>query len=259
MNVEPEKTILVESSNGFPGNTPANFTVRLPQALNFRSPHEIALCESSIPFDFYNIGENNFFTVSRYVEKSHAEIKSKYKPPFQTITKKYFGKKYVLEYLICTEVTPGYYAKFTDFKNAMHNEMQRIVATPDRKIVPPKTAPRASIHRAYYEPLTTELERPPRCNYWIGLKKRQSQRLQQQQQTPTRIPRPSTPSSSPHTPVGVTPRAPTDPKSDSLENCLFWDRITYDHCSHRVHFGLDVSHDAPENHLTVLTMSQEVA
>ena len=104
------------------GNTLNNFTVKLPRTYNFDTPYEVSLIRSYIPYQIYNIKDDNYFKLTRWAaDRSETH---KYK---NRITKVIDGAVYYLDSSFIVPLQKGYYSHLEDVKTMILRDYRRMI------------------------------------------------------------------------------------------------------------------------------------
>lgn len=133
MNTKDSSFHFVALPNGnVPGNTLNNFQIRTPENLNLNTNYEVALVESSVPFNIYNIKPDSYFCIARYELTSAMKFRktNKYRKHTITTVEGRFGKpsaEYSLDYAVRIKIPAGFFDTIEYLKNVIVTKIGLLV------------------------------------------------------------------------------------------------------------------------------------
>ena len=113
------------------GNTLNNFQIRTPENINLNQTYEVALIESVVPFNIYNIKPNSYLCITRYTLKSRIKFRKEHKYRKHTIfihTPEKLSDEYSLDYAVRIKIPEGFYRSIDHLKNTIQTKINILIA-----------------------------------------------------------------------------------------------------------------------------------
>ena len=117
--------LVAEPDGRLQGNRLNNFKIRLKNTIDLAVPYEVALIESSVPHNAYNISDDAYFCISRWVLKS--KMKSRIDDEYRHLSHGKKGSEIVLDYAIRVKVPKGYYESIEHFKKVLQYKIDLLL------------------------------------------------------------------------------------------------------------------------------------
>ena len=117
--------LVAEPDGRLQGNRLNNFKIRLKNTIDLAVPYEVALIESSVPHNAYNISDDAYFCISRWVLKS--KMKSRIDDEYRHLSHGKKGSEIVLDYAIRVKVPKGYYDSIEHFKKVLQYKIDLLL------------------------------------------------------------------------------------------------------------------------------------
>ena len=135
-------------------NTLNNFKIRLAGDIIFEQPYEVALIESSFPFNIYNIESDSYFSITRYIQKSEIKFRKEKQYREHTITtvEGRFGKpssEYSLDYAVRVKMPAGFYSDINHLKNVLKMKIDILLSSSENQL--PEYSGSGSVSNYYQE------------------------------------------------------------------------------------------------------------
>ena len=206
-----------------PNTTLNDFKIRTPENINLNHPYEVALIESSVPFNIYNIPPDSYFCLARFIIKETIKYRKdhKYRKYMTVVPRRVEGvvkkEKYALDYAVRVKITKGFYSSVTQLKNEIKRRINSLLSDSNNRL------PASDNPHYYKEALEGLNSKFP--EFFLGLVLGQDN--------------------------------VEDSKVDALDNLISLRRMNYAEETGYVSFSADPSNNS-ENYLTMIQTSKEV-
>ena len=111
------------------------FNVKLVKGIDFRRRYEVALASATIPSYIQNISENTYCTLHR-MRKTSSDTLVSQDPMLSKIMMEHEGVSYVLDYAIRLKIPAGFYSSFEELKNVLKHRAYEVSSNGAYEIIP---------------------------------------------------------------------------------------------------------------------------
>lgn len=109
-----------------------NFKIRTPENINLNQPYEVALIESSFPYNIYNIAPDAYLCITRYTLKSKIIFRANEQYRQHII----YGSRgeYALDYAIRLKIPEGFYSSIEQFKHVIKLKINMLLSNNNNEL-----------------------------------------------------------------------------------------------------------------------------
>ena len=131
-----------------------NFRIRTPENIDLNGDYEVALVESSLPFNIYNVRKDSYFCIARYNLKSKIKFRKDHQYRKCVLTggedwEKSPPKEFALDYAIRIRIPEGFYESVDQLKSAIQLKI-RLLLDSEKNRLPASTTTDDIAANKYY-------------------------------------------------------------------------------------------------------------
>ena len=154
------------------GTTLNNFRIRVPENIDLNEDYEVALTESSLPFNIYNVREDSYFCIARYNLKSKIKFRKEHQYRKCVLTggkdwEKSPPKEYALDYAIRIRIPEGFYGSIDQLKSAIQLKIKLLLEDKNNRL-PASTTTNDKAANNYYVSAMNGIN-PDYKEFFLGL------------------------------------------------------------------------------------------